>query len=236
MLDLPKGMSEHYGRNVDKMPELLEAGEVPVYMAGFMKSRLNDGNEFPDLWNYWHDSSDLVIYPKGNDKFVYVLLTVNNKRQITENGRKALEFIRDDNLASNYGAVIERLSDLEGDELIEIPRSEITTGIYLPENRILDEQFLRILARDLDEVPPEFAEDKNLLRKYVKEVKKRTKQDEIMAIYLGDSLKNKTILKTCVLGRLLSSDLMFLAGTILSRHCNMVSFTTTAMPATIPRV
>jgi len=195
MLSLPKGMNEHYGRNVDGMPELLGAGEVPVSVSGIIQSRLRQGDEFPDLWNNWHYSSDLVVYSKGNDKEVYVFLTVDNKGQITKNGRKALELISPDNLASNYGAVVEQLKDLGKKGLIKVPRSKITTETYLSKDQILNEQVWRILARHPDEVPAGFAEDKELLKEYIDEVQRRTNESKNMALYVGDSSKYETTLK-----------------------------------------
>ena len=159
MLNLPKGMNEHFGRNVDRMSGLLEAGEVPMSVSGIMQSRLKQGNEFPDLWNNWYDTSDLVVYPKGNYKEVYVLLTVDNQGQITKNGRKALDLIRPDNIVSNRGVVVEQLKDLGMKGLIKVPRSKITTEIYLTKDQVLDEQVWRILARHPDEVPKGFEID-----------------------------------------------------------------------------
>lgn len=192
-------MNEHYGRNVDKMPELLESGEVPASVARIMQARLKQGNESPDLWKNWYDTSDLVIYPKENDKDIYVLLAVNNKGQITKNGRNALELIRKDNLASNRGAIVEQLKELRGEGLIKVPRKKIKTETYLTKKQILGQQIWRILARHPDEVPSKFSEDKNLLRAYSGEVEGRTGNSENMALYIGDSLKDKTILKAwCV--------------------------------------
>jgi len=202
MLSLPKGLNEHYGKNVDKMPELLKAGEVPASVARIMQARLKQGNEFPDLWNKWYDSSDLVIYPKGNDKEVYVLLTVNNKGQITENGRTALELIREDNLASNYGGIVERIGDLGRKGVIKVPVKKIKTETYLTQKQILGQQVWRILARDPNEVSAEFAEDGNLLRDYVSEVQRRTGEKENMALYIGESLDDKTTLKAWCVNRL----------------------------------
>ena len=72
-LKLPKGMNEHYGRNTEQMPEILRAGEIPMYVARLMQTRLKDGKEFPDLWNNYADTSDLIVYPKGDSKDIYVL-------------------------------------------------------------------------------------------------------------------------------------------------------------------
>jgi len=195
MLSLPQGMNEHYGRNVDKMSKLLKAGETPMSVSGIMRARLEQGNDFPDLWNNWHDTSDLVVYPKGNDKEVYVFLTTDNQGQITQNGKRALELIRSDNLASNCGAVVEQLRDLGRKGLIKIPRSKITSGNYFTGNQILDEQVWRIFARHPDEVSGAFAEDSNLLKEYEEQVRAKTGQNTNMALYLGDSLKNQTTLK-----------------------------------------
>jgi len=202
MLSLPKGINEHYGRNADKMPKLLGAGEVPMSVSGIMQARLEQGNEFTDLWNNWYDTSDLVVYPKGNDKEMYVFLTADNQGQITQNGRKALELIRSNNLVSNRGAIVEQLKDLGRKGLIKVPRSKITTGSYLTRNQVLDEQVWRILARHPDEVPAGFAEDKELLGKYFDEVASRTKDSKNMALYVGDSLRDQTTLKAWCVGRL----------------------------------
>ena len=195
MLSLPKGMNEHYGRNVDKMPAILTAGEVPASIAGIMKARLEQGEEFPDLWNNWYDTSDLAVYPKGNNKDVYVFSTVDSKGKITQNGRRALELIRADNLASNYGAKVEQLRDLGRKGLVKVSRSNIKTDTYLTKDKALSEQVWRILARHPDEVAKEFAEDKDLLREYISEVAKRTGNTKNMALYVGDSLKDQTTLK-----------------------------------------
>ena len=202
MLSLPKDINEHYGKNSDKMPKILNAGETPISVAEVMKARLNKGNDFPDLWNNYFDSSDLVVYPKRNNNDIYVLLTVNNKEQVTKNGRKALELINSDNLASNSGAVVGQLRDLGRKGLIKISRNKITTGTYLTSDKILNEQVWRVLARHPDEVPSEFAEDKGLLQEYVNEIKSRKNNTENMAIYLGDSLNDKTTLKAWYVGGL----------------------------------
>ncbi|MBT4166255.1 hypothetical protein HOE04_04425 [archaeon] len=199
MLNLPKEINERYGKNIDKMPRLLGAGEVPISVSGIMQARLEQGNEFPDLWNNWYDTSDLVVYTEGNNKELYVFLTVDNQGKITKNGRKALELIRQDNLASNHGAIVEQLKDLGRKGLIKVPRNKITTENYLTRDQVLDEQVWRILARDSNEVHEDFAEEDGLLGKYFDEVASRTKDPKNMALYVGDSLKDQTTLKAwCV--------------------------------------
>jgi len=193
-LNLPEGMKEYYGKNTEQMPTLLKAGEVPISGAILMRERLENGDGFPDLWNNWFDTSDLVAYPRRSD-YLYCLLTVNNQGQITENGRKALELIRSDNLASNHGALIERLKDLGRKGLIKVARKGITTGKYLTKEQVLEEQLWRILARHPDEVPAEFAEDPNLLKEYSGKVESKTNSHNNIALYVGDSLKDKITLK-----------------------------------------
>ena len=205
MSSLPSEMNEHYGQNTRGMPKLLKAGESPIHVAGIMKARLSQGDEFSDLWNKWYDTSDLVVYPKGNDKEVYVFLTVDNQGQITNNGRKALELIKNSNLASNRGAIVKRLRDLGRKGLkglIKVPRGKVKTDTYLTQQQILDQQVWRILARDPSEVPKDFAEDGSLLRAYASEVQKRTGSKDNMALYIGDSLSDKTTLKAWYVGRL----------------------------------
>ena len=214
MLSLPKGLNEHYGKNVDKMPELLKAGEVPASAARIMQARLKQGGEFPDLWTNWYDTSDLVVYPQANDKEIYVLLTVNNTGQITENGRTALELIKKGNLASNYGVIVERLGDLGRKGLIKVPMKKIKTDTYLTQKQILGQQVWRILARDPNEVSAEFVEDKNLLRDYASEVQRRTKSSENMALYIGESLDDKTTLKAWCVSRLVDGSVAYGGGNL----------------------
>jgi len=201
-LNLPKGMHEHYGRNTERMPELLRAGEVPMFAARFMQARLQKGNDFPHLWTNYADTSDLVVYPQGNDKDVYILLTVDKQGKNISNGRRALELIRAYNLASNHGAIVEELEDISGNGLIKVPRKRIITETDLTQRQILKQLVWRILARHPDEVPAEFAEDKNLLRDYSKEIQSRTGSQRNMALYLGEALDDKTTLKAWCVGRL----------------------------------
>ena len=63
------------------------------------------------------------------------------------------------------------------------------------------------MARDPSEVPKAFAEDASLLKDYASEVQKRTKSKENMALYIRDSLPDKTTLKAwCVDGLVYRSD------------------------------
>lgn len=195
MLTLPKEMNEHYGQNVKQMPKILKSSEAPVSVAGIMQSRLTQGQIFPDLWNNWFDTSDLVVYPKGNDNDIYVLLTNNNQGQITPNGRKALELIQSDNLASNSGAIVEQLEDLQGEGLIKIQRKNIKTDTYFTQDQVQNQQLWRVLFRNSNEVAKEFASDENLLKDYFAEIRKRTGNKENMALYVGGSLNDKTTLK-----------------------------------------
>ncbi len=202
MITLPKGMNEHYGRNVDRMPQLLRAGEVPMSTAQLMKARLQQGEEFPDLWNSWVDTSDLIVYPKGNDKEVYFLLATNNQGEVTPNGRKALELITPENLASNRGAVVESITSLGQRGRIKVSRDKLTTGEYLNQEQALAETTWRILARDPNMVGSEFAEDESLLKEYEAQVRAKTEQGTNMAVYLGDSLPDENTLKAWFVSRL----------------------------------
>jgi len=202
MANLPEGMREHYGRNIDKMPQILKAGEVPMSTAQLMKARLEQGAEFPDLWNCWYDTSDLVVYPKGNDKEVYVLLTVDNQDQMTANGRNALELIRPGNLALNYGAKLDKIGSLGRRGLVKVSRDKLTTGRHLTQEQALTETAWRILARHPDEVPKAFAEDESLLREYEERIRAKTGQSTNMAVYLGDSVPDEHTLKAWCVGGL----------------------------------
>jgi hypothetical protein len=206
-LQLPKGMNEHYGRNTEQMPNLLRNGEIPISTARFMQVRLEHGDAFPDLWNNYVDTSDLVIYPQGRNDDVYVLLTVDNQNRITDNGRIALDLIRCDNLASNYGAVVEKLSDVGREGLLKVPRSEIITQSRfsyqdVSYQDVFSEKMWRILARHPNEVPKSFAEDVALLGNYTRDVEKRTGASKNMALYLGNNLKDEITLKAWYVSRL----------------------------------
>ena len=204
-LRLPSGMKEYYGRNVDKMPEILKAGEIPMSAARFMQTRLLHGKEFPDLWDNYFDTSDLPVYPRS-DKFgsdsVYTFLIVNNQGKIANDySRQALELIVPDNLAGNHGVAVpdemfEEWRD-RGSEigLIKIPRNKMTTDTRLTKYEVLNEQMWRVLARHPDEVPTGFAEDRNLLERYASEVESRTSNQKNMRIYVDASLKDRTTLK-----------------------------------------
>ncbi len=55
------------------------------------------------------------------------------------------------------------------------------------ENEILKSRVWRILARHPDHVPPEFAEDKGLLKVYVNWVEGQTKKNQNMGLYFDNN-------------------------------------------------
>lgn len=66
---------EFYGRNIDKMPELVASGLTPMTFADVMKRRLEvlggDKNVADAWWNNYFDTVDIVAYhPDGRIKIV----------------------------------------------------------------------------------------------------------------------------------------------------------------------
>ncbi len=185
---------EFYGRNIEQMPLLLAENRIPLSSAMYWKRRLeiaNDKKVSPEVRSFWiekySDESDLIAYDSkqkgGRLKFV---LTVDNKNEITEQGLTALKLINSQEERS-YGAVVlgERYIELPG---IEVSRDDFLSDTALTYNQILENKALRILSRHPDEVPSEFAEDKNLLKEYGEfvfaETKKRFGYTENMGVYL----------------------------------------------------
>ena len=66
---------EFFGRNIDKMPELVASGLTPMTFADVMKRRLEvlggDKNVADAWWNNYFDTTDIVAYhPDGRVKIV----------------------------------------------------------------------------------------------------------------------------------------------------------------------
>ena len=141
------------GRNIDQIPLMLAQGVVPFSVAGFMRNRNGIMGQFG---NIYVDTSDLVAYggKKASDQ-VKMILTVDNQSRITDNGRKTLELISPSQKRRNGAITLtgELYDGLNGPGVITLTRNEI-------EGYGLDNRAWRILMRDSNEVPAEFAYDK----------------------------------------------------------------------------
>jgi len=187
------------GSNVIQMPRILAQGKVPLSVAYVMKERLN-GNE--EMINKYWDTSDLIAYDsKGNSNNLKFLLTVDNKNQVTEHGKEALELIHYDN-KSIFEDAIEinnQYKKMIGDGFIEIARKDLgKIESRLSPLEILNSKTWRILARHPDEVPKEFAitdkydldgKEVDLLTKYVNWIQKQTNDTQNMGVYLDSQGK-----------------------------------------------
>ncbi len=172
------------GKVIEQMPRLLEEERSPWYVAHFAKERIAHAHEFPDLRSYLY-VSDLIAYDSDERSTdVKFILTVDKNRRVTGKGREALELINTDaEWTSDYAL---RLSNELYDSLpgIVVARADLgVLGRNLTEAEALESKALRILLRHPSEVPPEFAEDPQLLREYLGWVKGQTKQDTNTGVY-----------------------------------------------------
>jgi hypothetical protein len=74
-LNEPGEYKEFYGRNIDKMPELIKQGFTPLSMAQVMQRRLDVLGSTPEVedawWMHYFDTGDAVVYhPDGRIKVV----------------------------------------------------------------------------------------------------------------------------------------------------------------------
>ena len=149
------------GRVIDQMPLLLKEGRSPLWAARFMRRRIDHAEQLPDLRDHL-DVSDLIAYDsskRGTD--VKLILTVDKNGRVTKQGRKALECIHPNTKLTSYAVNVDDIYDsLPG---ITAARSDL--GVLernLSEAEILGSKVWRVMARHPDEVPAEFAEDKNM--------------------------------------------------------------------------
>lgn len=176
-----------HGKNTEQMPLLLTEGRSPLWTTRLMRRRIDHSDALPDLVSYL-DTSDLIAYDsRKRSNNVKIILTVDKNGKITKNGRNALDLINPNKrLTSDYAIPLDEAYDeLQG---TVVPNTQF--GVLersLSEKEILKSRIWRILARHPDEVPPEFTEDKNLLKEYTAWVKSYTKQNKNMGIYLDNN-------------------------------------------------
>src|SRR3989344_591267 len=141
------------GRNVDQLPLMLAQGVVPLPVVEFMLHRESIMAQPGDIYA---DTSDLPAYGgKAHSDQVKMILTVDNQGRITVLGRKALGLINPSQKRSGGAIVLtdELYDGLKGPGVITLARNEV-------EGYGLDNRVWRILMRDSNEVPAEFAYDK----------------------------------------------------------------------------
>jgi hypothetical protein len=201
------------------MPALLSAGRTPLSGAGIFDQRVNSDQQ--DWEDHYFDTSDFFGYAdKKNPDEMKFILTVDNHRNITENGRKILEKITSKTIPIN-GAL--DATDLYAEsEGIPLSRSEMEKyGLKrdLSKQEVLDHLLWRIVLRHPDAVPKEFAYDKGFMQQVVNhtfsEMESRFHYDTGMGIYLAAPEKVPTF-RPAYVCRLVS-------GSRLSGRLNLVS-------------
>lgn len=80
---VPYEGNKYYGRNIDKMPELIADGRVPISIAGVMEQRLYSGKQdWKD--NYFNTGDAFIYHPDGRFK---VVLDAQPLREITSESK-----------------------------------------------------------------------------------------------------------------------------------------------------
>lgn len=185
---------EFYGRNVDKMPELIAEGRIPMSVNGLMKRRLevSDRARFSDevrsAWmdNYF-DTGDAVVYhPDGRVKIVL--------------DAKPLREINPESKLNNGSLVLPdgMYEKLEGQEFTR-DKLKKYVGNWLSSEEAKSNPLWRAMARD-----------SKLLNEYVdlifSQAKQRFGYDTTMGLYVADKPKEPQARLWFVSGLRLRSD------------------------------
>ena len=182
------------GRNVDQLPLMLAQGVVPLPVVEFMLHRESIMAQPGDIYA---DTSDLPAYGgKAHSDQVKMILTVDNQGRITDLGRKALGLINPSQKRSGGAIVLtdELYDGLKGPGVIPLARNEV-------EGHGLDNRVWRILMRDPNEVPAEFAYDKAQTLEAVQRTMDGVRAKGLnipMGVYLDSSEKNAKLRAWCV--------------------------------------
>ena len=190
------------GRNVDQLPLMLAQGVVPLPVVEFMLHRESIMAQPGDIYA---DTSDLPAYGgKAHSDQVKMILTVDNQGRITDLGRKALGLINPSQKRSGGAIVLtdELYDGLKGPGVIPLARNEV-------EGHGLDNRVWRILMRDPNEVPAEFAYDKAQTLEAVQRTMDGVRAKGLnnsMGVYLDSSGKHAKLRAWCVYGLVDGSD------------------------------
>lgn len=168
--ELRKGYKEFYGRNVDKMPELIEQGFTPMSMAQVMQRRLDVLGLTPEVkdawWMNYFDTGDAVVYhPDGRIKIVLdsqIAREINPKSTLRNNA-----LLLPDGM----------YEQLLGEEFNKEDVAKYAKGESLTLTQVLSNPIWRALARD-----------QKLLEEYAKATFKEAKSynfdyDKQMGVY-----------------------------------------------------
>lgn len=213
----PYEADKYFGRNIDKMPELLADNRLPLSVSGFMKLRLKaldlyasilenpkDSSPeykkevakfFKDVWSNYADTGDGVLYhPEGmikTDLDSESIRKINPKSKMTPDGAVRLE-------SGLYAAT--KMPELSKEEVQKY------TGKPHSGEEALDNKLWRVFARDPNEVPTQHAEDPALLKTYVKAFNRLAKivfdYNNGMGVYVGSPEKNAETARSWIVYRL----------------------------------
>jgi hypothetical protein len=134
-----EAFKEFYGRNVQRMPELMAEGRVPLSVNGLMQRRLDVRNADEDIKTSWmdhyFDTGDAVVYhPDGRGKIV---LDSQYLREMTPGTQRS------------GGALIltpEQYDAMDGEEFKKGKLGEI--GAWMSKKDVKDHPVWKALARD----------------------------------------------------------------------------------------
>ncbi|MBU1202393.1 MAG: hypothetical protein KJ583_07725 [Nanoarchaeota archaeon] len=184
-----KVYKEFYGRNIDKMPELIEQGFSPLSMAQVMQRRLDVLGSTPEVkdawWMNYFDTGDGIAYDRsGNIKIEYDSPTMRSLNPESKLKSGALVLADDD-----------AFEKIQGPEFTSKDIAKYKFNESLRESDVNEHPFWMALARG----------DKVLLKEYAHQVFKKAKEtqgyDKNMGVYLS-SFREVPNMRLWLLGRL----------------------------------
>lgn len=189
----------------DSEGKIVDIPRVPIWIAHVFDRRLHSPK--PDWKNNYFDASDFFGYAgKKTPDNMKIILTVDNKGKITENGRRVLESITSETELCNGALDATGLYEEVGG--ISLSRSEVEKyGIEkdLSKQEVLDHPVWRVILRHPDAVPAQFAYDKAFMQEVVNatfaDMKTQFKYEEGMGVYLGSPEKVPTF-RAAIVSRL----------------------------------
>lgn len=153
MIETPAQYRAHRGRLVDQIPKMLEEGIAPLSTAEIALNYDLINNQLGRSSFY---TSDLIAFAgKGREHDFKVILTVNNQGEITENGKRILGLVNQEQGIVYEGAISlgSKYDELKGHGVRDIVLSNLGSTMDIVE---------RILSRSPSEVEPDLAYDKRM--------------------------------------------------------------------------
>ncbi|OGJ21067.1 hypothetical protein A3K73_00280 [Candidatus Pacearchaeota archaeon RBG_13_36_9] len=192
---VPGEVKIYDGRNVDKAPEILNAGKIIAPFFYIAQNRISAKSKKDiGLWvDKWFDVSDLILYnDKDHSEDIKIVLAYDAKYNLTPAGKTCLEMINPAQTLVNGGVNISGLySDVDGDGVISTTRSELAKVLEdgLTKVQAKDSKLWKMLLRHPDEVAAEFAVP-GLHEEYINWVysaygSRFAKEKKLMGVYLA---------------------------------------------------